>query len=59
MGRAVLNVAASMVGFLCLSGAVTVDSNELPAGAFALGSCLEVVLLPGATGVMVTLIDLV
>jgi uncharacterized protein len=59
VGCAVLSVAASMVGFLCLSGNVTVDSNELPVGAFALGGCLEVVLLPGATGVMVTLIDLV
>ena len=59
MGCAVLSVAASMVGFLCLSGNVTVDSNELPVGAFALGGCLEVALWPGATGVMVKLIDLV
>ncbi len=46
------------VGFLCLVGTVTVATEGLAEGAFALGGGGEIALASGAVGVLVTLRDL-
>lgn len=55
LGPATLTCAAGMVGFLCLSGAVTVAGDGLPTGAFALGTGADVALATGAAGLLITL----
>ncbi len=57
-GPATLNCEAGNVGFLCLSGAITVAGDGLPAGAFALGSGADIALAAGAAGILVTMLDL-
>lgn len=55
LGPALLNYAAGTVGFLCLSGAVTVAGDELHEGAFALGSGANIALETGAAGLLIIL----
>lgn len=59
LGPALLSCAAGKVGFLCLSGAVTVAGDGLPVGAFALGTGANIALAAGAAGLLITLQDLV
>ena len=54
-GPAILPCAVGTVGFLCLSGAVTVAGNGLPTGAFVLGTGADVALATGAAGLLITL----
>ena len=58
LGPATLTCAAGTVGFLCLSGAVTVAGDGLAMGAFALGTGADIALAAGAAGILVTLRDL-
>jgi hypothetical protein len=55
LGPATLTCAAGTVGFLCLSGAVTVAGDGLPMGAFALGIGADIALATGAAGLLITL----
>jgi environmental stress-induced protein Ves len=55
LGPATLTCAAGSVGFLCLSGAVTVAGDGLPTGAFALGTGADIALATGAAGLLITL----
>ena len=55
LGPVTLTCAAGAVGFLCLSGAVTVAGDGLPMGAFALGTGADIALAPGAAGLLMTL----
>ena len=55
LGPALLNYADGTVGFLCLSGAVTVAGDGLPMGAFGLGSGADIALATGAAGLLITL----
>ena len=55
LGPATLTCAAGTVGFLCLSGAVTVAGDGLPMGAFALGTGAEIALATGAAGLLIIL----
>ena len=55
LGPALLNYADGTVGFLCLSGAVTVAGDELHEGAFGLGSGANIALATGAAGLLITL----
>lgn len=55
LGPALLSCAAGKVGFLCLSGAVTVAGDGLPIGAFALGTGANIALATGAAGLLITL----
>jgi uncharacterized protein len=57
-GPATLTCAAGLVGFLCLSGAVTVAGDGLREGAFALGTGADIALASGAAGLLITLRDL-
>ena len=54
-GPATLICAAGTVGFLCLSGAVTVAGDGVPMGAFALGTGANIALATGAAGLLITL----
>jgi environmental stress-induced protein Ves len=55
LGPATLTCAAGTVGFLCLSGAVTVAGDGVPMGAFALGTGADIALAAGAAGILMTL----
>lgn len=55
LGPATLTCAAGTVGFLCLSGAVTVAGDGLPMGAFVLGTGAEIALATGAAGLLIIL----
>lgn len=58
LGPATLNCEAVKVGFLCLSGDITVAGDELRNGAFALGGGADIILEAGAAGILITLRDL-
>lgn len=58
LGPDTVYTSTGKVGFLCLSGRVTIGGDKVPVGAFALGSGCEIQLDAAASGILVSLQDL-